>query len=211
MPYGTTGTFGMRGSSAEPFNKHQMEGHEDLCYRFQVPQFARSPTFSSYALFWTRCTVLYGRIAEPLSLGSLLTVISETSIFGSTILLCWLNSHRQVQKEKYELKIIHFFLNMRKIRKRNHFSSENKHIGDFIKTILAPQQLSSAVCEVAWERHGLLPKETGVEQPGWSQVTLCVWPRSELRSLNHWVKWYKCLCLRLQKDESGFANSSLLL
>lgn len=63
---------------------------------------------------------------------------------------------------------------MRKIRKRNHFSSENKHIGDFIKTILAPQQLSSAVCKVAWERHGLLPKETGVEQPGWSQVTLCV-------------------------------------
>lgn len=110
-----------KGFSAEPFNKllqHQMEGDEDLCHRFKVSQSATSPTFNSYVLFWTRCTSLYGGIAEPLSLRCLLTVISETSIFGDRILLCWLNTHMQLQKEKHELKIIHFFLNMRKIRKK---------------------------------------------------------------------------------------------
>lgn len=204
-----------KGSSAEPFNKflqRQMEGDEYLCHRFQVPQFPRSPTFSSYILFWTQCTALYGGIAEPLSLRPLLTVISETSIFGSRILLCWLNAHMQVQKEKHELKIIHFFLNIRKIRKRNRFSSENKHIGDFIKTTLAPQQLRSAVCKVAWGK-AWPPFKGNWSWTAWleSGHTVCVWPRSEPRSLNHWVKWYKCLCLRLQQDEGGFANSSVLL
>lgn len=95
-----------------------MEGDEELCHRFQFSQFTRSPTFSSYVLFWTWCTSLYAGIAEPLSLRSLLAVISETSIFGSR-LLCWHSgTHMKVQKEKHELKIIHFFLNIRKIRKK---------------------------------------------------------------------------------------------
>lgn len=84
------------------------------------------------------------------SVPSFLPVISETPIFWSRFLLCWLSAQLQVQKEKYELKITYFFLNMRKRRKRNHLSSANKHIGNFKKTTLAPQQLSSAVCKVAW-------------------------------------------------------------
>jgi len=55
----------------------------------------------------------------------------------------------QLQKDEYELNIIYFFLNIRKRSKRNHFSSEGKHLGNLKKATPAPQQLSSAICEEA--------------------------------------------------------------
>lgn len=200
-----------KGFSAEPFNKllqHQMEDDENLCPLFELSQFVRSPTFSSCVLFWVWFTTLYGGITEPLSFRCLLTVISETSIFGSKIILCWLNTHMQLQKEKHVLKIIHFFLNMRKIRKQEPLFQWEKTYWRLHKN--NPSTTAAELCSL----QGGLGKAMASFQRKLelnSRVTLCVWPRSELRSLNHWGKWYKCLWLRLQQDEGGFANSPLLL
>lgn len=141
----------------------------------------------------------------------LLTVISETSIFGNRILLCWLNTHMQVQKEKHELKILHFSLNMRKIRKKEPVLQWEKTYWRLHKN--NPNTTAAELCSLqSGLGKGMASFQRKLELNSLADVrSHCVWPRSEPRSLNHWVKWYKCLCLRLQYDEGGFANSPLLL
>lgn len=140
-----------------------------------------------------------------------LPVISETSIFWSRIVLCWLSAQMLSSKGEIWAK--------NKLLSEHEKKKEKKPLFQWEQTYWKlhknnPSTTAAELCSLRGglgKRHGLLPKETGVELPSWSRVALHAWPRSEPRSLNCWVKWHRCLCLRLQCIEGVFSNSSLLL
>lgn len=191
-----------------------MEDDKVFACRFLVLKFARSPTFSSQILFWMWCITLCADAAEQPSHSSVflaghLWAIHFLKQKSPVLTLCPKSEYKR--KKKYKLKIVYLFLNMRKRRKRNHFASESIFIGSFKKQ---PWHHSSwARQSTRWPGERTWPPSKG----NWSctaqleKVTLHAWPGSQPRSPNCWVRWHRCLCLRLQWDVDSSANSSPLL